>query len=47
MTKVFLNQALIQLGVEKGFLSTPEEDEKMRDELVLRVKKRKNISKYY
>lgn len=46
MSRVYVVQALLQLGA--GVASLGDEEEKLREELLGRVKRRKNaLSKYY
>lgn len=48
MTNVHLNQALMQVGAPVAALSPPSEDDRLKEDLLARIKKRKNgISKYY
>lgn len=48
LTNVYLNQALMQIGAPAAALSPLQEDERFREELLGRIKRRKNgISKYY
>jgi hypothetical protein len=48
MTHIYTNQALMQLGAPVSALSNQEEDNKMKDELLGRMHRRKNsINKYY
>ena len=48
VSKALTNQALLQLGAPSAMLSNLEEDEKMREELMARARRRKNsIGKYY
>jgi hypothetical protein len=45
---VSTTQALMQMGVDVGTLAGVEEDERLREEIIMRMKKRKNtINKYY
>jgi hypothetical protein len=48
MTKVYTNQALMLLGAPCYSLSQQEEDDKLREELLGRARRRKNnLNKYY
>lgn len=48
MARALTNQALLQIGAPSSVLSNLEEDEKLREELIARTRRRKNaISKYY
>lgn len=48
MTNVYLNQALMQIGAPASSLTVAQEDERFKEDLVARMKRRKNgVSKYY
>jgi len=48
MNRILTNQALLQLGAPYSVISSLDEEEKLREELIARAKRRKNvISKYY
>lgn len=48
MVNVYLNQALMQIGAPVSCLSAAPEDERNKEDLLARIKRRKNgISKYY
>lgn len=48
MTRIYNNSALMQLGAPATALSHIEEDEKLREELLARARRRKNnLNKYY
>lgn len=48
MTNVYINQSLMQIGAPENTLTPSEFDERCKEQLLNRIKKRKNgASKYY